>query len=68
MKRDMFGNANYDEVGISYVDFFVGPFSWVFPKHGSGLANLLWLLDRALCSVPMVKNFSSGFQIVARRF
>lgn len=65
--QDMFSNAGYSDIGVSYVDFFVGPFSWVFPKHGSGVASLLWPVDRALCSMPVVKNFSSGFQVVAKR-
>ena len=65
--KTLFKDVDYDDVTMNFVDFFVGPFSWIFPRHGPGIARLLWPLDRALCSLPVVKNFSSGFQIVAKR-
>ncbi|MGI9394954.1 MAG: class I SAM-dependent methyltransferase [Boseongicola sp.] len=65
--RQIYLDAGFTKVSISYVDFFSGPFAWVFPRHSALIARLVWMLDRALVSCPGIRHFSSTFHIVAEK-
>jgi SAM-dependent methyltransferase len=59
--------AGFDAVAVHYNDFFLGPFSWLFPTCPAVLVRPLTAVESLLLEVPGLRNTASSFCIVARK-
>lgn len=63
----IYKEIGYTKIELSYIDFFIGPFSWVFPNHSKLIAKPLWFVDKLLVKLPLIRQFSSSFIIIAKQ-
>ena len=64
---EIFRSAGYSPATVRYNDFFLGPFSWLFPRFPSGLTSVVVATESVLLAVPGLRRFSSGFCVVAQK-
>jgi SAM-dependent methyltransferase len=63
----LYADAGFEDVAIHYNDFFLGPFSWLFPTAPKVLVRPLSALDSLLLAIPVVRNTASEFLAVGRK-
>ncbi len=62
-----FRQAGFKDVNIHYIDYFLNPLAWLFPKFPKLFVPLMGVLDSLFLSVPVVQSFASSFSVVARK-
>jgi SAM-dependent methyltransferase len=63
--RAMYRYAGFRNVHIEYFDFASGPFAWLLPGTPRWAAQAIDRIDRALVRFPVLRRFSSSFEILA---
>jgi 2-polyprenyl-3-methyl-5-hydroxy-6-metoxy-1,4-benzoquinol methylase len=58
--------AGFASVEIGWLDFFLIPGHYMFPRAPGWLMRLFVALDRVLCATPLAR-WASGFTVIARR-
>ncbi len=64
---ETFRQAGFKDSTIYYIDYFLNPLAWLFPKFPKPLVPLMGVLDSLFLSVPVVQSFASSFSVVAHK-
>jgi SAM-dependent methyltransferase len=62
----MLREAGFREIEVRFTDWFISPLAWLLPRLSAGVARPLVRLDQFLVKIPVLKEMSSGFAVVAR--
>lgn len=62
----MLHSAGFQDVEVRFTDAFISPLAWLFPRLTAPLAPALARLDQLVVKMPVVKQLSSGFAVIAR--
>lgn len=63
----LFIRYQYSSAATYYIDYFLNPLIWVFPKCPPGLIKLLMPFDRLLTKIPVIRYFGNLFVCIAGR-
>ncbi|MBF0106126.1 MAG: class I SAM-dependent methyltransferase [Deltaproteobacteria bacterium] len=62
-----FKKAQFENIQVSYSNFFISPLAWLFPKIPKSVATVLFYFDRLLTRIPLFNRLSSGCFVVGEK-